>query len=286
MWRTLRIVVLVCLGCGTPKESGSSGSADGPRVVCLTPSATEAVAAIAGVEVIVGVDRFSVYPPEVRDLPKVGGFVDPNLEAIIRLRPTLVVIDDVQRALVDPLQAARIPTVVIEMKTVAGLRAGLLQIGRALGRERAAADVVAKLDAGIAATRARAAELAGDRPPRILIVVDRELGGLSTLYAAGPDNYLDELIHLAGGTNALADAPVQFVKISVEQVIHAAPDVILDAVHTTDTHRARDDWLELRGVPAVDDRRIYIIEDTQLNHPSPRLPAQLDHLVNLVYSGE
>src|SRR5687767_7328975 len=67
----------------------------GLRIVSLTPSATEVVAALGATSQLVGVDEYSLYPPEVKNLPKVGSFLQPNLEQIVGLRPSVVIVDDV-----------------------------------------------------------------------------------------------------------------------------------------------------------------------------------------------
>ncbi len=91
-------------GCRRDDAPASRGTAPGPpgspqpvtpRLIALTPSATEVVAALGQAALLVGVDDYSVFPPEVTRLPKVGSFLAPNLETIVGLSPTLVIVDDV-----------------------------------------------------------------------------------------------------------------------------------------------------------------------------------------------
>jgi iron complex transport system substrate-binding protein len=245
-------------------------------VVCLTPSATELVAAVAGAEVIVGVDEFSRFPAAVTELPKVGSFLAPNLEAILRLRPTLVVMDRVQAEARGGLEAAGLAVLAVRMERVADIAGGLRAVGDVLGRrgeaEARAAELAAKLDAISRAARARRGAAA---PPRVLFVVDRALGGFANMVAAGPETYLSELIERAGGVNALAHAAVPFPRISAEEVMKLAPDVILDGVHAPDGARAAGDWRQLAGVRAVDAGRVYVLGDPSFMHPNPRLDRTL-----------
>jgi iron complex transport system substrate-binding protein len=241
------------------------------------------VAAIAGTDVIVGVDQFSDFPPAVADLPKVGGFMDPSLEAILRLQPDLVVLDRVQSKVDDGLRAAGIRTLVLQMETASDVTAGLAAVGAALDRADAADRVIAQVNAELADVQRLAAEARGDGPrPQVLFIVDRALGGLGNMVAAGPDTYIDELITLAGGDNVLADSPVRFARISVEQVLTRAPDVIIDAVHTNEIKRAASDWSVLSTVPAVANGRVHVLGDAMHTHPSPRLGQSLRRIAEAV----
>lgn len=241
--------------------------------------------AVADPGVIVGVDRFSRDGlPAVADRPTVGDFVTPSLEAILRLRPTLVVLDRVQTKVAAGLESAGIDTLVLRMETYSDVATGLREVGAALGRPDQAAAAIATLEAEVAAVRKFADESRGDRPrPTVLLVVDRELGGLANLVATGPDNYLDELIELAGGDNVLRDSPVRFPRISAEEIIRQAPDVIIDAVHTEELERATSDWNVLSTVPAVQSRRVYVLGDTMHSHPSPRLGETLRSIAERIY---
>src|SRR5579862_6393211 len=100
----LGLVVLACCA------HGGGDLPPGERVVSLTPSATEVVAALGEAKLLVGVDDYSTFPPEVAALPKIGSFLSPNLEAIVRLRPTLVIVDDIHGQAASALQGAGIAT--------------------------------------------------------------------------------------------------------------------------------------------------------------------------------
>lgn len=257
------------------------------RVVCLTPSTTEIVAALGALDTVVGVDNYSEFPAEVHALPRVGDFLNPSLEAILHLTPDIVLIDAVQTQVDAKLKDAGIRTLALPMQTIADVRNGALAIGRALDRERDAQAFVARLDGDLVAVEERgrrAAERLGRRP-RVLFVVDRQIGGFAGMVAAGPDNYLDELVRRAGGDNVLADAPMRYVSLSVEQVIALAPEVILDATHVpgaADAGRARADWDRLSSVPAVQRGRVHVLADRAAVTPGPRLGDVLARLQRLI----
>src|SRR5215831_1190474 len=77
-------VLVLVLGCrGSPAESTKDSKK--LRVISLTPSATQVVATLGALDLLVGVDKYSVEPEAVQHLPKVGDFLSPNLEAMVAL---------------------------------------------------------------------------------------------------------------------------------------------------------------------------------------------------------
>jgi len=251
------------------------------RVVTTTPSSTEIVAAAGGAARIVGIDRFSDHPPEVVGLPVVGDFMSPSVEAILQLRPDLVVLDAVQNKTAAALAEGGVRTLMLPMHTVEDVLDGLSAAGRALGSEQQAAAARAALEREIAGARARGR--ARGRRVRTLMIVDRELGALRGLVAAGPGSYLDQLLAVVGGENVLSGARTRYPNIAPETIIEARPDVILDAVHTGDPSAAARDWKALDRVPAVAGGRVHLLAETYYKSPGPRLALALRGLEGFLW---
>ncbi|HTE52853.1 MAG TPA: helical backbone metal receptor [Kofleriaceae bacterium] len=288
-------LLLLAIGCDRPRDDRASPSAAAPastapgaasgkqarRVVTTTPSSTEIVAAAGGADRIVGVDRFSTYPPRVVGLPVVGDFMSPSVEAILQLRPDLVVLDKVQTKTAAALAQGGVRTLVLEMQTVEDVLAGLTAAGAALGTEDAARAARDSLRRDIEAVRARGHERA--HRVRALVVVDRELGALRGIVAAGPGSYLDELLAVAGADNVLAGAATRYASIAPETVIESRPEVILDAVHTGDPAAAARDWKALPRVPAVAAGRVHLLTEPYYIAPGPRVGLALRGLEAALY---
>jgi iron complex transport system substrate-binding protein len=257
--------------------AGAARPAAAPRIISLTPSATEIVAALGATAALVGVDDYSAFPPEVAKLPKVGSFLAPNLEAIIALTPTLVIVDDVHGQAAGALGDAGITTVACAMHALPDVKAALRSVGARLGRTAEADRVVEAIDTALD-------HAAAHRPakrPRVLAVIDREAGGLGNLISAGPGSWVDELLAVVGGDNVLRAASVRYPKISVEEVLRTRPDVILDL-----SYAARESVAAWRGlaVPAVATGRIRALDQAYLIAPSPRVAEALDTLAKAIAS--
>lgn len=245
------------------------------RLVALTPSATEVVAALGATELLVGVDDYSAFPPEVARLPKVGSFLSPNLEAIVGLKPSLVIVDDVHGQAAGALNDAGVATVACAIHALPDVKSALRIVGARIGRPGEAARVVGDIDAALdAAAAARPAQR-----PRVLAVIDREADGLGNLVAAGPGSWLDELLAVVGGDNVLRGAAVRYPKISAEEVIRTRPDVILDLSYPARQSIAAWDAV---NVPAVANHRVRALADAYLIAPSPRVRAALDALAKAI----
>ena len=272
----LGLLVVLAVGCSKDRQEPTAPPT-AQRVISLTPSATEVVAALGSTGVLVGVDEYSEYPAEVKALPKVGSFTTPNLEAIVRLKPTLVIVDDIHANAAAALHDAGITSVECKMHTLPDVKAALRIVGAKIGKTAEADAVVARIEAAVeAATAKRPA-----KRPRVMLIIDREAGGLGNLIAAGTGTYIDELLAVVGGENVLAGAGVKYPKISMEEVLRAQPEVILDMSYAGRGEKGLDPW-KAAEVPAVKTGHVVLLADAFLIAPSPRVDAALAVLAKAI----
>ena len=267
----LALVGLAACDRPAPKAAGAA------RIVTLTPSATELVAALGAADALVGVDEYSTYPPAVAALPKVGSFVAPNFEAIVALRPTLVVADDIHDDAAAALTSAGVPVVRLPMHALPDVEGALTTLGERLGRPAEAAARRAE----IAAAKAAAGKRRVGHGHAVLIVIDRAPGGLDGMIAAATGTWLDELVAMTGAGNVLAGAATRYPKLSAEEIVRAAPDTILDVSYAADPATAAREWAarpELASVPAIAQGRVRVLKAPYFLAPSPRLAAALTEL--------
>ncbi|MEZ4363556.1 MAG: helical backbone metal receptor [Kofleriaceae bacterium] len=256
------LLLLAIFACRRPAETPGE-----LRLVSLTPSATEVLAALELTARVVGVDDFSAYPPEVRALPKVGSFLSPNLEAILALRPSYVIADDVHTDTAAALRDAGVATVIFPMHSLRDVEGALTKLGEVLHRGPQAKARLAAIEQAVASARA-----AKVTPPLdVLVIIDREAGGLGNLVGAADGSWSDQLLAILGANNVLAGVGVRYPKVSVEEVLKADPDVILDLSFTQD---GGEPW---KGVDVAATRtgRVASRTDAYLISPSPRVAEAL-----------
>jgi len=271
------ILVATLPACG---RSTTVRSGPPARIVTLTPSSTELVAALGAADRLVAVDAFSTYPPEVAALPRVGDFVSPSFEAIVALDPDLVVLDQVQDKLAPVLRAAGIRTVALDIQAIGDVRGGLVELGDALGRRSQAEAAVAAIDADIEAASARGR--ARGRHARVLTIIDRSPGAIGRMVAAGPGAWVDQLLAITGAASAVADAGTRYVKIGPEDVLRTQPEVVIEVTRPGQEDRVRREWAAFSGIPATRDGRIYAITDSVFTAPTPRIAEALRTLERIL----
>ncbi len=274
LWVGLLLLVTAGLAVGRAEADGA-----GPqRVVSLTPTITETLFALGAGDRVVGVTRFCNHPPEARSRTTVGGVIDINVEAVLTLRPDLV-LGESQQAVVAKLRELDLDVLTVENRTVAQLLTSFRTIGVRLGRETEAQELVTGIRDGMA----RAARALEGRPrPRVLLVVGR-----SPLVAAGPGTFIDELISAAGGDNVLGDPGRAYPILSMEKVLLQKPEVIVECsgsmVKKDLTEEARKAWARWPAIPAVSSGRVYVSQSDALLRPGPRLLEALDELLGFFH---
>jgi iron complex transport system substrate-binding protein len=255
--------------------------------VSLVPSITETLFALGLGDRVVGVTKFCSYPPAATRLPKVGGQVDPNAEAIALLRPDLVVLFDYQDAVRKQVEALGLRTLVVPGKSLENILALVERLGEACGCPDTARKLRADFEARIEAVRSRTK--AARTRPRVLISVDRVLGGgLRGVYAAGDDGYFTVLLDIAGGRNACSGTGIAFPMLSPESIVELNPDVIIDLCvgavgKGLSKESLADDWSSLRTVSAVQSGRIHVITESFATVPGPRSIEFLEQLAAFLH---
>jgi iron complex transport system substrate-binding protein len=267
------LLIVAIVACDKPAPTPHRDAT--ARIVTLAPSATEVVAALGASSLLVGVDTYSTYPPEVTTLPKVGTFLQPNIEIIVGLHPTLVVVDDIHGATGRALSDAGIQTVACSFHALPDVKRALKTIGERIDRVKQADDAVAGIDAALDA----AAAARPTRHPRVLAIIDREAGGLGNLVAVGPGSWVDELLAVVGGDNVLAASGIRYPQISLEEVLRAQPEVILDLSHSATS--GITPWQAV-DVPAVKSGKVVAMDQPYLAAPSPRIKEALDALARAI----
>ena len=110
--------------------------------------------AIGAGQQVVAVSSFDEYPPEVKNLERVGALLDPNLERILALKPDLVIVYGSQEDLIAQLKRAGIPDFSYRHAGLAGVTTTITQVGDRVGRSREAAALVHQIDERMADIRA------------------------------------------------------------------------------------------------------------------------------------
>lgn len=236
------------------------------RIVTVAPSATELLFALGAGDRVVGVSRYDDHPRVVASLPRVGGFLDPNVEAIISLEPDLVVgvPNAGNRPALERLSRLGIPVLIVPGNTFADIFHAMTALSRVLG---AGAEARARALAGgiEGETLALAAALRGYTPPRVAFVY-----GWMPLVLAGPKSFADTLLVVLNAHNVVERGP-PYPQYSVERLLQDGPEVIIDASEIHEGASGGRPWSKWTTLPAVKKGRIHRVPIGDVLRPGPRI---------------
>ena len=234
------------------------------RIVSLLPSLTESVCALEQCQRLVGVDRYSNYPASVRSLPAVGGGLDPNIEAIVALKPDVVILAVSSRAS-QRLESLGVKVVALETKNHADVRRVLKKIGALLDiPDAAGADRLWRtIDASLSAAAQSLSPAA--RNKRVYFEVSRGP------YAASESSFIGETLTRLGVKNIIPASLGPFPRINPEFVVRANPDLMMVGNRSM---QAMADYPGWSGLKAVKEQRICVFgvdESDVVVRPGPRM---------------
>jgi len=281
---------VLCVGCGGTSDGvtpGGDGDAVPRRIVSLAPSLTETLCALGLGAKVVGVTRYCAYPPEALELPKVGGHLDPNFEAIVSLEPDLVVVIPSSSENGQRLESLGIRVLEVDQHDVQAVLESVEVVAEACGVADRGADLRAEIDRRLAAIR-RVVEHAVR--PRTVVVVGHQAGddAVRSVWAAGSDTFYDGVLRIAGGDNAVTGGLARYPELSREGLASLDPDVVLDVIagledRRLDLEAVHESWMRLTELRAVREQRINVLVGDQMVVPGPRLPEMVETIARALH---
>ena len=253
------------------------------RIVSMIPSDTETVCALGACDRLVGVDTLSDWPPGVKALPQLGNANQPDLEALVALKPDLVLTDEYS-GLAARVRALGLPVYAGTPQTFDQALTFFGTLGRLLDRDTQASVLKGRVQGQVAAVAARVAALpAAQRHVSVFVELD------PTPYSVGPGSYLGTLLDRAGGRSIVPASMGQYPQVDPELVVEKDPQVVLlmDAPYgeTVAKAEARPGWSGLR---AVVDGRVIALDQQQvdmLSRAGPRMGDAVVLLAKLLHPG-
>ncbi len=255
------------------------------RIIAIAPNSAEVICALGACDRIVGVSKFCVYPPELLQRPKVGGFSDPDLERIAALRPDLLVVRGRNDALERLCVSLNIPIHRDETDTLAGIEDCLRDLGGKLGLAEQAEVRIAEFRTRVRSIQRR---VSGRPRPRVMLTISRTPDRLANILTSGRGTFLDEMLEIAGGKNVFGDLDMAYPQVSPEAILAKQPDVILELMPETQIipeleAQMRGQWSELGSLPAVVKGRVHFLTDDNGLIPSPRYVEFIDKVSRLLH---
>ena len=249
------------------------------RIVALAPSVTEIVFALGQEQRLVGVTQYSDFPKAAVQYPKVGSYVNLDLERIFALQPDFCigVKDGNPKDVVDRLGDLNIPVFVVNPRGLASVMETVAAIGDILGAEERAQTVIADMQSRIDAVDQVVKQ--SQTKPRVFFQI-----GISPIVSVGSPTFINELIVRAGGTNVAAGS-VAYPRYSREQVLGMKPEVIVitSMARHAIFQQVKSEWEQWPEIPAVRDGHIFMQDSNLFDRPTPRLVDGLELLSTMIH---
>ncbi|MGI9953090.1 cobalamin-binding protein [Moorellaceae bacterium AZ2] len=251
------------------------------RLVSLAPGNTEILFALGLGDKVVGVDDYSDYPPKAAEVPKVGGFSNPNVEKIVALQPDLVLATNMHEQAVRRLEEVGIPVAVVSPKSVEGVLQSIEWIGKMTAADERAAELVTDLESRMRKVEAVVEGIPQEKRPWVYYEVYSD-----PIMTAGPQTLIGQLIELAGGRNIAYDAQADYPEFSVEAIIERNPEVIIfpqwhgSESLTVEQVKSRNGWQQVR---AIKNNRVFGVDANIISRPGPRIVEALEVLAKIIH---
>lgn len=275
-------------GCQTGEEIGSENGEvyvdsldrevlieEAPeKVVSLSPAITEILYFIGAEDSIIGVSDYCDYPPEALEKKQMGGFEDPNIELVVESEPDIVfVAAGVQAEFIKSLEDLGIKVFSLDAETVEEVIENIELAGKIMEVEEKADQEATELRERVEKVTAKVKD--EERPVVFFEVWD------DPLMSAGSGSFINNLIELGGGVNLYGDADHRYPTVSLEQLVEKDPEIYIAI-----DHKRQDDIKTRTGfdsLQAVQEDRVYTIEDDLVTLPGPRVVDGLEEIAAVIH---
>ena len=272
------VILSAASGAADERMNKRHNAAYPERIVSLAPGMTEILFALGLGDRIAGVTSFCDYPEEARNKSAIGGMSNPSLEAVVSLRPDIVVMttDGNPKEFEERLRLLDIRTYVFTARTIAELPGGIRELGSAVGVNKKAKELAYRIETStsrMTVDQRRQHDARRGKSKKVVFVVWPE-----PLIVAGPGTAIDDAIALLGHQNIASTAPSPYPKYSIEAVITQSPDVIfIGRGHVNMKEIAKGLLKKLSMLPAVTNGAVYYVSDS-LYRLGPRVITGIEEL--------
>ncbi|MDR1491615.1 MAG: helical backbone metal receptor [Planctomycetaceae bacterium] len=270
------------------------------RIISTVPSVTEVLFALGLGNRVVGVSRFCRYPKEVEKLPDVGGLFDPNDEALLELRPDLVILlsENVERE--ERIKSFGVSCLKVDHRSIEGIIDSFARIGNRCGAESAKyavewrRNIRERLDAIVQRTAALPKRSA------LITLYDESDTTMQSAIIAASNPFFHRAIELAGGVNAAKNIKVAFPTVSGEGILELNPDIVIgiasrepvasqsaalwEREKVSKSEAFVRDWERFAPFsPAVKNHRVVLIREDYAVIPGPRFILFVEQLAEILH---
>jgi iron complex transport system substrate-binding protein len=254
------------------------------KIISLSPHITEIIYALGAENELHAVSDYCKFPADAIIKEKVGGLINPNIEKIVSIKPTLILGVPSHEKLNTELQKFGLNIIMLPNENISDVMSTIDSVGTLTGKQ----DVAKKLTADLRDSLSAIAKDNGSNGCQALLVIGRERGTIKNITAAGDDTFISEVWQLAGGINVFSDLPTRYGSVNLETILTRNPQVIVefDMECEPEIDTMKDPaWKQMQNVMAVEKGQIFTVCGNHTLIPGPRLiilARQFKKIINSV----
>ena len=246
------------------------------KIVSLSPAHTEILFALGLGDKVIGVSNWCNKPEEALEKEKVGDAFSLDKEKLVSLQPDIVFIPGSKDSpQVREIEDLGIPVYVSNPESVSEVFDEIKSVAEVTGVKDKGQQLADELQNELDGVKQKL-EAYEDSKVKVLVLVDPEL------WTVGPGSFIDEVVAFSGGENAMADVDMQYLQVSMEEVLSRDPDVILVTVPEDQCAALaeRPGWTDLR---AVKEGRVYYVDGDLVSRPGPNIVEAIKEVAGYLY---
>ena len=265
--------------------AGYANAINANRIISTSPSITETLFALGLGHRVVGVTDFCEFPSEACQLQSIGSMTNPHMEALVTLRPDLVLHLSHSKKVARYTKVLDIPSMALKMDTLGDILSTIKFLGNTFGIKENSEQLLKKLTTGINFYKNKLKDI---KPKETLLLLGDSSDPDRDLYATGPRTFLHELLEISGGENILHDSMAEYPRLTKEYVIEKSPEVIIEAgpksqLTPTQVKERLKGWKRFNSIRAVQAGQVHYIGADYILIPGPRLLNILDQFSQVLH---
>ena len=255
---------------------------DVPRYVSLAPSITEIIFELDVAESLVGVTQYCDFPAAAKEVDKVGGYLDPSIEVIISMKPTLVFGLREHQRVFEQLSALGVKTLAVDQNRLDGVLQSISVVAEAVERKKRGDELRALVETELGRLK-KIREGKNTLNTLVAVGTTTQAGAVVSAYVAGGDTFYGDLLGLAGGINVYS-GHAAYAKLGAEPIVVGDPEVIIELVPEGGHEFEKGEdiysrWSAFSSISAYKNCRIFQISNELAVNPGPRISQILESFV-------
>ena len=272
-------IIFISVACSTKHETDESNNLiiHPDRIITLAPALTEIVYALGSGKQIIGNTKFCKYPNESKNIKKIGGFLDMNIEMILKLKPDLIICYPEHRNNLKILNG-KIELLEVKHINISDILGSISIIGKRINK-------IIESESLIKNIKTKLHDKNKFKKKNVLLIADRDPHRLKSMYIIGKKGFLNEILNLSGGKNAY-QGNVPYPSISIESIVSMNPDIIIEFSFLIDELKKENilkEWNKYSMINAVKTKNIFFVKGDFWQKPGPRIiniAKELKRIIN------